>query len=150
MEIQEIRRARLALLIKNEYGTQAKFIEATGENQSEISGLLRSKSFGERKARKLEEKCRLPRGWFDRPLEADEANLIRGAEESAALHHFPRPGLVAVAAPAEWMALVYVTQRELDLLSHYRRASEIGKSLVETAAESAAAEESGPGSAHQF
>lgn len=66
MDIQSIRRSRLAELISQKYGgSQAKFIEQTGENQGEVSGLLRSKSFGEKKARKLEEKCSLPKGWLD-------------------------------------------------------------------------------------
>lgn len=65
MDIQEIRRQRLAQLIKDQYGTQANFIEQTNENQGEISALLRDKSFGEKKARKLEQKCGLPPFWLD-------------------------------------------------------------------------------------
>jgi hypothetical protein len=52
METQDIRRARLAQLIRERYdGSQARFVDETGENQGEVSGLLRTKSFGERKAR---------------------------------------------------------------------------------------------------
>jgi phage repressor protein C with HTH and peptisase S24 domain len=66
MTIQDIRRARLAQLIRERYDdSQASFVSQTGENQSEVSGLLKSKSFGEKKARKLEEKCGLPTGWLD-------------------------------------------------------------------------------------
>ncbi|WP_136419953.1 hypothetical protein [Herbaspirillum sp. ST 5-3] len=65
MDIQDIRRARLAQLIQERYGSQAQFIEQTNENQGEVSALLRDKSFGEKKARKLEKKCGLPAYWLD-------------------------------------------------------------------------------------
>jgi hypothetical protein len=141
MEIQDIRRARLAQLIREKYdGSQAKFVEETGEAQSEISGLLNKKSFGEKKARKLEVKCDLPAGWLDRLDEQlPQTQLSR-----------VRPTLTVVeSVEPQWMALAYVTQRELEVLTHYRRASDIGKSLIETAAESADNEESGAGTAHQ-
>lgn len=149
MDIQDIRRARLGELISR-YGTQANFTRETGESQSEISGLLRAKSFGERKARKLEVKCNLPTGWFDQPLEvaAPIAPAANAGEN--------RPGLTLVGGTVivekvepQWMALVYVTQRELELLTAYRRASDIGKSLVETAAESAISEDSLSGTSNQ-
>lgn len=66
MNIQAIRRARFAQLIRDRYdGSQAKFVETTGENQGEVSALLRDKSFGEKKARKIESKCGLSHGWLD-------------------------------------------------------------------------------------
>lgn len=65
MDTQDIRRLRLAELIRDKYGSQAAFIAQTGENQGEVSALLKTKSFGEKKARKLEEKCGLPSGWLD-------------------------------------------------------------------------------------
>lgn len=65
MTIQDIRRERLAKLIEDKYESQAAFITATSESQSEVSGLLREKSFGEKKARKIEVKCGLPIGWLD-------------------------------------------------------------------------------------
>jgi hypothetical protein len=144
MEIQQIRRARLAQLIQERYeGSQAKYVDETGENQGEVSGLLRSKSFGERKARKLEAKSNLPVGWLDRldeePAQAAELNTIR-----------PGPALrIVETVEQQWMALVYVTRSELDLLTMYRRATDAGKGLVEIAAQSAAGEELGAGTAHQ-
>ena len=154
MEIQDIRRARLAQLIRERYdGSQARFIDETGENQSEVSGLLRVKSFGERKARKLEAKCQVPVGWFDIEDEDAARKALRAEKElaqSSVLRPLPRPELTVVEnVEPQPMALVYVTHRELDLLTFYRRASDMGKSLVETAAESAAGEESAAGSAHQ-
>lgn len=70
MNIQSIRRVRLAQLIRERFGgSQAKFVETTGENQGEVSALLRDKSFGEKKARKIEAKCGLDRGWLDLHVE---------------------------------------------------------------------------------
>lgn len=65
MTIQDTRRARLAQLIRERYDSQADFVAQSGENQSEISGLLKTKSFGEKKARKIEDRCGLPPGWLD-------------------------------------------------------------------------------------
>ena len=66
MTIQDTRRARLAQLIAGApYFSQAKFVQATGENQGEVSALLKDKSFGEKKARSIEKKCSLPEGWLD-------------------------------------------------------------------------------------
>lgn len=67
MTTSDIRRARLAQLIEQKYGSQAIFVAATDESQSEVSGLLKEKSFGEKKARKIEVKCGLPIGWLDDP-----------------------------------------------------------------------------------
>lgn len=154
MEIQDIRRARLAQLIRERYdGSQARFVDETGENQSEVSGLLRVKSFGERKARKLEAKCQVPVGWLDIEDEDAAHKALHPDAEPAppsTLRPLPRPEFTVVEnVEPQRMALVYVTERELDLLTFYRRASDMGKSLVETAAESAAGEESAAGSAHQ-
>lgn len=65
MDIVSIRRQKLAQLISLKYGTQANFVNLTGENQGEVSALLRNKSFGEKKARKIEMEAGLPPGWLD-------------------------------------------------------------------------------------
>jgi hypothetical protein len=75
MKIQDIRRARLAQLIETHYGSQAAFIEATDQNQGEISSLLKNKSFGEKKARSIEDKCGLTSGWLDQPLPQEIGNF---------------------------------------------------------------------------
>lgn len=70
MNIQDIRRINLANLIRDKYGSQAKFAEETGENASEISTLIKEgslKSFGEKKARKIEQLCGLPKLSLDDP-----------------------------------------------------------------------------------
>jgi hypothetical protein len=144
MEIQEIRRARLAQLIRERYdSSQSKFVEETGENQGEVSALLRTKSFGERKARKIEAKCGLPSGWMDLPATPEDGRESAASPTS-------RPSLMVVeTVEQKWMALVYVNQRELDILTNFREATEIGRSLIETAAVSATKDDSGSGTAHQ-
>lgn len=126
MEIQEVRRRRLKQLITDRYaGSQAKLIEETGENQGEISALLRTKSFGEKKARKLEQKLNLTAGWFD-TLEGPESGVRTDTG----------PVLTPVATvEKELVSLVWVDQTELVLLTSYRQATELGKSTIIAAAE---------------
>lgn len=94
MKPAEIRRARLQRLINDKYKTQAEFLRQTGENQGEISAILRGvKSFGEKKARKLEEKTGLPAGSLDIPLESGSSgtsHIDRGI--SADTYNFPTTG----------------------------------------------------------
>lgn len=70
MTVTDTRRARLAELVKK-FGSQAELVRQSGERQGEISALLREKSFGERKARKIESKLGLPAGWLDEKFETD-------------------------------------------------------------------------------
>lgn len=69
------RRARLRLWINTYFdGFQAAFIADCAEhdhqlNQGEISGLLKKKSFGEKRARALEIAARMSPGWLDRTAE---------------------------------------------------------------------------------
>lgn len=75
MEIEKLptenRRIQLRKWIEQHFcGSQALFIAATnnGEkqiNQGELSGLLREKSFGERRARSLEKQAGMPAGYLD-------------------------------------------------------------------------------------
>lgn len=64
--IVSTRRARLRQVIDERFdGKQAKFVEQTGINAGELSGLLRTKHFGEKKARSLEAALDLPNLWLD-------------------------------------------------------------------------------------
>lgn len=79
--VVEGRRRLLREWIDSRYGgVQAAFIEDTGINQGELSGLLKSKSFGEKRARSLEKKARMPPFHLDRPQ-------LGAAEESAEQSH---------------------------------------------------------------
>lgn len=62
-------------------GKQALFIAATGINQGELSGLLRNKSFGEKKAEALEQQAKMPAGYLVYPF-----GLNRLAEDPASYH----------------------------------------------------------------
>jgi 3,4-dihydroxy 2-butanone 4-phosphate synthase/GTP cyclohydrolase II len=137
MQIQDIRRQRLRQLIRDSYGdSQARFIDETGENQGEISGLLRTKSFGEKKARNLEKKANLPTGWLDQ--------AVTQMEEGASSQEAPRgPSTGAPLVPVIPLAqiekgkaaLVYVDMTELELLTNYRQATDVGRSSIMIAAE---------------
>lgn len=157
MTAQDTRRARLAKLINEKFaGSQTRFIEVTGESQSEVSGLLRSKSFGERKARKIEQRAGLPPGWLDgitlvdevgRDIQSDLGEKLEKVVEQVAATL--KSTSIASSKP-EWMALVYLSQAELDLITRYRQSSSIGKSLIESAAESSAKEELGTTTTNQL
>ncbi len=129
MEIQEIRRKRLRQLIADRFeGSQSKLVEATGENQGEISALLRSKSFGEKKARKLEQKADLPAGWLDALEDVEEVEEETRPDRG--------PTLVPVrTAEKALVSLVWVDQEELGLLTAFRQATELGRSTIMVAAD---------------
>ncbi|CAG9184201.1 LexA family transcriptional regulator [Cupriavidus respiraculi] len=88
------RRKRLQRLITEKYGTQAEFIRQTGENQGEISAIVRgAKGFGEKKARKLEAKAGLPTGWLDLPDDRSGTPPTGGqVSYSADPYNFPTLG----------------------------------------------------------
>ncbi|MBA0223224.1 helix-turn-helix transcriptional regulator [Stenotrophomonas maltophilia] len=63
------RRERLQQWIAEHHGgSQASFAAATGINQGELSGLLKRKSFGEKRAASLEEIAGMPHGYLLSPL----------------------------------------------------------------------------------
>jgi hypothetical protein len=65
-EVVPTRRRRLRQAIDERFdGKLVKFIDQTGINSGELSALLRNKSFGEKKARSLEEAAGLPRYFLD-------------------------------------------------------------------------------------
>ena len=79
--VVENRRVRLRRWI-NEHcgGSQVQFIATTADgekqlNQGELSGLLKSKSFGEKKARSLEVQAGMPLGYLD---ESDTVRMTYG------------------------------------------------------------------------
>lgn len=78
MTIVEIRRKKLQHLIDTRFkGSQAAFVEKTEINQGELSGLLRQKSFGEKKARKIELLLGLPPGYLDTSGTDDKIDPIK-------------------------------------------------------------------------
>jgi hypothetical protein len=80
-------------------GSQAAFIASTNDgtsqvNQGELSGLLKAKSFGEKRARRLEQQAGMPDGYLD----ATTAPSATG-QDHARIHQAqePLPGTVAIA-----------------------------------------------------
>ena len=68
--ITDIRRENLQRWIDEKYnGVQAGFVAFTEINQGELSALLKNKSFGEKKARSIEEKAGMPIMWLDTPTQ---------------------------------------------------------------------------------
>ncbi|STZ75745.1 bifunctional 3,4-dihydroxy-2-butanone 4-phosphate synthase/GTP cyclohydrolase II-like protein [Bergeriella denitrificans] len=66
MTVAECRRRNLRHWINERYGgRQSHFAAAVAINQGELSALLKNKSFGEKKARKLEAAAAMPPLWLD-------------------------------------------------------------------------------------
>ena len=64
----DLRRQNLKKWIDEKYkGVQANFVNAIDINQGELSALLKNKSFGEKKARKIEKIAGMPEMWLDTP-----------------------------------------------------------------------------------
>lgn len=91
MELSDVvatRRARLRQVLNDRFdGKQTKFVEKTGINAGELSGLLRTRFFGEKKARTLEGQLGLPNGWLDG---ADENEAVVAEFAQAYRHATPK------------------------------------------------------------
>jgi hypothetical protein len=74
MDIQETRRARLRLLVK-EFSTQTALAKQLDVEQNYISRLLKNGHFGEKTARKIETKANKPQGWLDGDIADQEPSL---------------------------------------------------------------------------
>lgn len=67
-------------------GVKAAFIASTNDgvkqlNQGELSGLLKTKSFGEKRAETLEALAHMPRGYLDQRPITSSANQLHSAQE---------------------------------------------------------------------
>jgi hypothetical protein len=77
-EIVAARRKRLRDWIAQHHkGSQASFIRATNPqiNQGELSGLLKDKSFEQKRALKLEKQAGMPTGYLANPLDTVDATI---------------------------------------------------------------------------
>ena len=84
MTITDLRRRNLRQWIDERYGgQQCRFVEATAINQGELSALLKNKSFGEKKARKLEATAAMPAMWLD----ADHTHAPTRLQENHTMTH---------------------------------------------------------------
>lgn len=124
--IVEGRRRRLREWIDAHYGgVQAAFIEQTGINQGELSGLLKSKSFGEKRARSLEEKAGMPPFFLDGSRTAavapgDEIGELRKQVQSLSVVLASLVSITARHRPleAEEIARLIRGNQSLDLVQH--------------------------------
>lgn len=84
-----LRRRNLRQWIAEHYGgLQNRFAEAVALNTGELSALLKNKSFGEKKARKIEQAAKMPAFWLD-----TEHNLPTARTHRKTHHvpYFPHP-----------------------------------------------------------
>lgn len=124
--VVEGRRRLLREWIDSRYGgVQAAFIEDTGVNQGELSGLLKTKSFGEKRARSLEEKARMPRFYLDQPQHEvvapeDDVRALRRQVESLTVVLASLVGITAKHRPLEGEELARLIRgnQSLDLARH--------------------------------
>lgn len=66
----QVRRDQLRAWIDSHYANARAFCQAHGLNESEISQLLRTKSFGPRRARRLETQAKMPARYLEGPATA--------------------------------------------------------------------------------
>lgn len=82
------RRLRLKQWIDAHFdGVPARFIDRIDINQGELSGLLREKSFGEKKARSIELKAGMPKGYLDSTND-DEALVENLADNEIIINQY--------------------------------------------------------------
>ena len=89
MNITELRRANLRQWIDECCGgRQALFAQTAAVNPGELSALLKNKSFGEKKARKIEQAAAMPAMWLD-TVHAPSQNLQEGKHTMTAVSTIP-------------------------------------------------------------
>ena len=89
MNITELRRANLRQWIDERCGgRQALFAQTAAVNPGELSALLKNKSFGEKKARKIEQAAAMPAMWLD-TVHAPSQNLQEGKHTMTAVSTIP-------------------------------------------------------------
>ena len=77
MNTTDLRRHNLRQWITQHHnGQQTKFAQAIAINQGELSALLKNKSFGEKKARKIEQAANMPDMWLDQDHQDRHAPTI--------------------------------------------------------------------------
>lgn len=91
MEVKEVRKRNLALLIGRSGGNQASFARSVGASPNYINQLLngwQGRGVGDSLARRIERKAAKPKGWMDTP-HSDE---WRGIDTMAAQRTFSSGG----------------------------------------------------------
>ncbi|WP_155808197.1 hypothetical protein [Bordetella petrii] len=78
----QVRRDQLRAWISSHYSSARAFCQDNGLNESEISQLLRTKSFGPRRARKLEEQAKMPLRYLEGPALRSASGKSAAVKES--------------------------------------------------------------------
>lgn len=110
----QVRRDQLRAWIQAHYPNTRAFCKAHSLNESEISQLLRTKSFGSRRARNLEAKVGMPLRYLE-GLDAAASGLPSPARER---HHPPLPSPTwpfRVASYDDFVTLSAEKKHELDI-----------------------------------
>ena len=141
LEDTENRRRQLRAWIEAHYESQADFVIKNKLNQGEISGLLRTKSFGSVKARRLELQAQLPSRYLDqRPFQAIGTAPATGSATLTPGAPIPATGRATSASAmvqrlAELLRGVPLAQREgvareLSLLAQVPDSAELPRSIA--------------------
>ena len=135
MSITELRRANLRQWIDERCGgRQALFAQTAAVNPGELSALLKNKSFGEKKARKIEQAAAMPAMWLD-TVHAPSQNLQEGKHTMTAVSTIPeiladiKAGKMVIITDAEdrenegdlVMAAQFVTPQAINFMIKHAR-----------------------------
>lgn len=135
MNITELRRANLRQWIDERCGgRQALFAQTAAVNPGELSALLKNKSFGEKKARKIEQAAAMPAMWLD-TVHAPPQNLQEGKHTMTAVSTIPeiladiKAGKMVIITDAEdrenegdlVMAAQFVTPQAINFMIKHAR-----------------------------
>ena len=135
MNITELRRANLRQWIDERCGgRQALFAQTAAVNPGELSALLKNKSFGEKKARKIEQAAAMPAMWLD-TVHAPSQNLQEGKHTMTAVSTIPeiladiKDGKMVIITDAEdrenegdlVMAAQFVTPQAINFMIKHAR-----------------------------
>ena len=135
MNITELRRANLRQWINERCGgRQALFAQTAAVNPGELSALLKNKSFGEKKARKIEQAAAMPAMWLD-TVHAPSQNLQEGKHTMTAVSTIPeiladiKAGKMVIITDAEdrenegdlVMAAQFVTPQAINFMIKHAR-----------------------------
>ena len=135
MNITELRRANLRQWIDECCGgRQALFAQTAAVNPGELSALLKNKSFGEKKARKIEQAAAMPAMWLD-TVHAPSQNLQEGKHTMTAVSTIPeiladiKAGKMVIITDAEdrenegdlVMAAQFVTPQAINFMIKHAR-----------------------------
>ena len=135
MNITELRRTNLRQWIDERCGgRQALFAQTAAVNLGELSALLKNKSFGEKKARKIEQAAAMPAMWLD-TVHAPSQNLQEGKHTMTAVSTIPeiladiKAGKMVIITDAEdrenegdlVMAAQFVTPQAINFMIKHAR-----------------------------